>query len=407
MSSLRVSKVMLLSLDDPAKGGGVGGKHTHIRLLAKGLEAQGVKTTIISARVSLAFKLLHLWPGALRRRLTSSQGQRYLHYEHQFGEELRRNLKKFRETVDVVNPHDVVSEMILREDGRFKDTPVALTLHGYYAREAASDGEIEENSAEYKTLLEIEKEAYAHATKIICVDSRISDYVLEDTSIKTTKVAVIPNAIDAEEFRPPTPEQRKTFRDKLRIPAESFILFCPRRLVLKNGVVYAVLAMRPLVEKKPDSLLIIAGDGPERANLERIAKEDWVKNRVRFVGGVPHDAVYGYYAAADLIVIPSILSAGVEEATSLSMLEGMACALPVVVTSIGGLKETVKDGRTGVVVEPSNPEAIADAALKLAADPELAKRLGVAARSFVEENNSYKSHASAVLAEYENALPPE
>ena len=400
---MAISNVLLLSMDDPEKGGGVGGKHTHIRLLAKGLEGLGVRTQVVSAQVTFRFKLLHLWPGAVRRRLMKSRDRRYLRYEMQFAEQLRRNLRKTTAKVDLVNPHDAMSEMILREDGRFKETPVVLTLHGYYAREAASDGEIKEGSPEYRTILEIEKEAHIHASRIVCVDSRIKDYVLSDPEISATKVVAIPNAVDVDAFVPPTEERRKAYRSKLDIPGGTFALLCPRRLVQKNGVWYAVLSMRLLLEKNPNALLIIAGDGPERSSLEAAAKEDRAKDRIRFVGSIPHDDVYEYYAAADVIVIPSIPSAGVEEATSLSMLEGMACAKPVIVTSVGGLKETVKDRITGLVVQPANPEAIAEAALMLAADPNLRMKLGSAARERVVKNNSYLAHAQAVLAEYEKA----
>ncbi len=156
---MAVSKVLLLSMDDPAKGGGVGGKHTHIRLLAKGLERLGVRTQIVSARETFGFKLLHLWPGAVRRRLMKDQDKRYVHYSMQFAAQLRRNLRKNPGDTDLVNPHDAMAEMVLREDGRFKGTPVVLTVHGYYAREAASDGEIREGSPEYTMILDVEKEA--------------------------------------------------------------------------------------------------------------------------------------------------------------------------------------------------------------------------------------------------------
>jgi glycosyltransferase involved in cell wall biosynthesis len=403
---MATSKVLLLSMDDPAKGGGVGGKHTHIRLLAKGLEGLGVRTQIVSARATFGFKLLHLWPGAVRRRLMKRQDKRYVHYNMQFAEQLRRNLRRSADKADVVNPHDAMAETVLREDGRFMETSVVLTLHGYYAREAASNGEISEGSPEYRMILEIEKEAYVHATRIICVDSRIKDYVLSDPDIRTTKVVAIPNAVDVDEFVPPTEEKRKACRSSLGIPGESLVLLCPRRLVPKNGVLYAVLSMRSLLEKNPNALLLVAGNGPERSSLETTAKEHGVKDRVRFVGSIPHDDVYQYYAAADVVVIPSILSAGVEEATSLSMLEGMACAKPVIVTSVGGLKETVRNGITGLVVEPANPEAIAEAAIRLAADPDLRMKLGSAARAHVVENNSYVAHAQSVLAEYEKAVSP-
>jgi len=86
------------------------------------------------------------------------------------------------------------------------------------------------------------------------------------------------------------------------------------------------------------------------------------------------------------------------------MLEGMSCAKPVIVTDVGGLKETVRDGETGLVVQQGSPEAIAHAVDKLLRDPALATRLGKAAREYVKNNHSYTNHAKRMLAEFERAV---
>jgi len=98
-----------------------------------------------------------------------------------------------------------------------------------------------------------------------------------------------------------------------------------------------------------------------------------------------------------------VLSAGVEEATSLSMLEGMATGKPVIVTDVGGLKETVKHGETGLIVKQADPRAIARAIEELMEDKNLGLRLGAAARDYVQESHSYLTHARGILAECERA----
>lgn len=400
---MTVSKVLLLSMDDPTKGGGVGGKHTHLRLLAKGLQNLKVETETVSARETLAFRLFHRWPGALVRRFHTTQDKRYMHYEMQFAEQLRRNLRKSEFKADVCNPHDAMAATVLRENKRTSEIPIVLTLHGYYAREAASDGELTEGSPEYKTFQEIEEQAYQHASRIVCVDSRIRDYVVSFDGVAPQKVSVMANAVDTESFVPSSAEQKNAIRDRLGISHSAFVLLCPRRLVAKNGVSNAVLAMQTLLKGDPESLLVLAGNGPERQSLERLVRQANELEKVRFEGSVPHDRIRDYFAAADVIVIPSVPSAGVEEATSLSMLEGMACAKPILASSVGGLKETVRDGVTGLLIPPGDPAAIAETAHKLKADPELMTRLGNAAREYVVKNHSYLTHAQKMLAEYELA----
>jgi len=396
--------VLIVSVDDPWKGGGVGGKHTHIRQLQKGLGASGVQAQVACVKKTPSFKFLHLYPGALRRRLMKDKGDRFAHYVKQYDEQLRRNLRRTDLDFTWVNPHDVVAANAIGErlskDG--KTVPMILTLHGYFTREASSDAEISEASEHFKHYMEIERKACERAWRIVCVDSRIGEYVKSTFGVRAERITVIPNAVDVERFHPVSEEQKTVARQELEIPKDAFIILCPRRLVPKNGVAFAVKAMKEL-DRNRKALLILAGDGPERRSIEDLVKAEGLTERVLIKGSVPHGIIDKYYVAADAIVIPSVLSAGVEEATSLSMLEGMATGKPVIVTDLGGLKETVRHGETGLIVRQGEPEAISRAVEKLMRDKELMLGLGTAARDYVQRNHSSLAHARAVLADYERA----
>ena len=396
--------VLIVSVDDPWKGGGVGGKHTHIRQLQKGLGANGVNAQVACVKKTPSFKFLHLYPGALRRRLMKDKGDRFAHYVKQYDEQLRRNLRRTDLDFTWVNPHDVVAANAIGErlskDG--KTVPMILTLHGYFTREAASDAEISEASEHFKHYMEIERKACERAWRIVCVDSRIGEYVKSTFGVRAERITVIPNAVDIERFHPVSEEQKTVARQELEIPKDAFIILCPRRLVPKNGVAFAVKAMKEL-DRNRKALLILAGDGPERRSIEDLVKAEGLSERVLIRGSVQHRIIDRYYAAADAIVIPSVLSAGVEEATSLSMLEGMAAGKPVIVTDIGGLKETVQNGETGVVVRQADSGALNHAVERIMSDREFADRLGTAARSFVEKRHSHTAHAVAMLCEYDRA----
>ncbi|OGS43147.1 MAG: hypothetical protein A3K76_01515, partial [Euryarchaeota archaeon RBG_13_57_23] len=337
-----VRKVLIVSVDDPYKGGGVGGKHTHIRLLADGLQILGVPVQIAAVKNTLSFRLLRRYPGAVRRRLLRSRDERYAHYMGQHAAELMRVLG--RQPLDdmIANPQDVVSADVLREALEKKSIQMrtVLTLHGYFTMEATSDKELHEGSPQYVRFKETEKRVYEHATRIICVDSKIRDYVLSMSSTRAEKVAVIPNAVDVNLFRPPTPDQKNAYRKELEIPEDALVVLCPRRLVAKNGVKFAVQAMIRVAKSNPKAILIQAGDGPEERCIEDLISQGRLWETVRMVGSVPHERIVKFYGASDLVLIPSVASAGVEEATSLAMLEGMASGKPVIVTDIGGLKET-------------------------------------------------------------------
>lgn len=403
--SQRSGKALIVSLDDPSKGGGVGGKHTHIRLLAKGLSTHGMAAEIAAPKITPTFKYLRLYPGAFVRRLLTGRDAKYAHYSGQYAKELGRVLQRISKAPEYVNAQDVVAMAKLLEihPDWARDVPIILTLHGYFTREAASDGELREGSLQYQRFLEMERRVYRNAWRIVCVDTRIREYVSSIENVEEKRMSVLPNAVDTDTFVPATPARRTASRQKLGLPDDAFVILCPRRLVAKNGVTFAVKALASLKDTLPSARLILAGDGPQKAEIEGMIHTEGLRDRVRVEGSVPHDNILRYYDASDAVLIPSVQVAGVEEATSLSMLEGMACGKPVIVTNVGGLKETVRDGVTGLVVIQKDSEAIAKEILDISKNAELAALLGKNARKYVEEHHSYVEHAKTMLAEYRKA----
>lgn len=404
-----IRNILIATADDPWKGGGVGGKHTHIRLLIKGLSEVGVKTDLATVKETVSFRCMRLYPGSIKHRILRSPRQvRYERYVSRYSDELLRSLlKRINDSHEIVNPHDVIAVKgaldAYERKGR-EPPPIVLTLHGYYSREACSVGEMPEESPQYERAMALERAMYEKTSRIVCVDSRIRRYVLDEADICDSRVTVLANAVDTSGFVPIEDMKKNALRSSLGLPEDRLMILCPRRLVPKNGVLYAVSAMKQVVKSVPDALLILAGSGPQRREIESTAKSLGLENNVLFSGSIPHDKIGGFYSASDIVLVPSILSSGVEEATSLSMLEGMACGKPVIVTNVGGLKETVVDGKTGIIVPDKDADAIAAAAVRLWNDKELANDLGVGARLYIERNHSYRVHTERMLEQCRLAL---
>ncbi len=131
--------------------------------------------------------------------------------------------------------------------------------------------------------------------------------------------------------------------------------------------------------------LVLVGDGPERARLERLVAGLGLDDVVRLTGAVPRTGVVAELQRADVFALPmrTRLAGLNPEGLGLASLEAAACGLPVVVGRSGGAPETVLAGRTGFVVDPHDHAALADRLLALLADPPAARAMGLAGRRFV------------------------
>jgi glycogen synthase len=405
LSEIKCKKAQLVSIDNPNKNGGVGGKHTHIRLLLNGLNRLGVEASCASPPDDLTFKVLHLLPGHLARRSIGSKDERYCHWLTQFRKGLQKNLMSTKFDFQVCNPQDVIAHLdaVKMAKNRDREIRTVLTLHGYYTDEMVSVGSVNKDSSTALRMKKAEVHAYEDADRIVCVDNRIMKYVKE-TAAPKNDISVIPNAIDVDRFKPIEPSDMLVLRHRLNFHEKDRIIICARRLVPKNGVEHMVMAMPEILRHVPDAILVVAGDGPQKKEIEIRIRELDISSHVRMLGSLPHTEMLGYTQVANVEVVPSVISSNVEEATSLAMLEGMACRKPLVVSMIGGLKETIIDASTGLFTEQANPRDIADKVILVLSDDDLSRTLGANAREYVVKNHSHVNHAKRFIEQYTLAM---
>ena len=146
------------------------------------------------------------------------------------------------------------------------------------------------------------------------------------------------------------------------------------RLDQRKGFPVAVDAFRRLGASREDLRLVVAGDGPDRDEVDRLGDGD--RERVRMLGRVPHAELPAVAAACALYLGPAIGG----ESFGVVLVEAMAAGLPVVASAIPGYDEVVRDGVDGLLVPPRNPAALAAAAGRVLGDPALAERLAAAGR---------------------------
>ncbi len=156
------------------------------------------------------------------------------------------------------------------------------------------------------------------------------------------------------------------------------------RLVPHKGVDVTLEALARLAPSRAGLRYAVAGEGPDRERLEARAAELGVADRVRFLGAVPEDLLPGLYAAADLYVGLSREEGREVEGFGISFVEASASGLPVVAGRAGGVPDAVRDGETGILVDPRDPGAAAAAIRRILEEPALGHRLGETGRRAAE-----------------------
>ncbi len=188
---------------------------------------------------------------------------------------------------------------------------------------------------------------------------------LREGGVPDERVVRIPSAVDPEALRP---RVGRAATRRAEGAGDEVVLLALAALVRRKGLDVLLHALARLADRELRPALWIAGDGPERGPLEKLAGELGLSQQVRFLGRRSDPAEL--LAACDVLVLPSRL-----EGLGVAALEAMAAGRAVVATRVGGLGDAVVDGRTGLLVPPEDAVALADALAKLVADPALRERL--------------------------------
>ncbi len=203
-------------------------------------------------------------------------------------------------------------------------------------------------------------------------------------------VDVIPYGVDLERFSP-----RKHEGDGPPV------IGSVGRLSPEKGLKYLLQAMAVVVREEPQARLLLAGDGPERRALQRLASELGLADRIEFAGEVAHEQVPAILARMDVFAMPSTW-----EGFGVAALEAEAMELPVVASNVHGIPDVVEDGVSGTLVPPKDVGALSGALLRLLRDGEERRRMGLAARELVASRYSWTDCTRRMEALYDELVGP-
>lgn len=226
----------------------------------------------------------------------------------------------------------------------------------------------------------------AGARFVACVTAPLRQQVREKVGLPEERTPVLWMGVDTDAFR--SNGERAYEPNRLHLVTVA-------RLNPMKGHCHALAAIGQALARGCDIRYTIAGEGPHRAEIDAAVRRLGLADRVEMAGTLSEAAVLALLQRADAFVLPSV---GLGEAAPVSVMEAMACGLPVIASVIGGTPDMISNGADGILVPQADEQALADAFVRLAQNPHERRRLGAAARARAEREFDARQAARRLLA---------
>jgi len=285
--------------------------------------------------------------------------------------------------------------------GRQLDIPVVYEIRAFWEDAAVDHGSTHEGSLRYRLTRSLETWAVQHADAVTVICEGLRNDLI-GRSIAADKITVIPNAVDIDKFSVGGAPDA-ALKMKLGLGTSRVLGFIGS-FYAYEGLDLLIAALPAILKQIPDVKVLLVGGGPQDAALRQQVMALDLKERVVFTGRVPHDEVNRYYDLIDVLVYARHPMRLTELVTPLKPLEAMAQGRLMVASDVGGHKELIQDGKTGVLFRAGNGGDLASkvvALLKFEQGWDAMKRNG---RQFVENERNWVASVARYQAVYGDLL---
>ncbi|HTL61721.1 MAG TPA: glycosyltransferase [Nitrospira sp.] len=372
--------------------GGVdcGGQNLYVAKVAKSLSSLGYEVDVFTRRDDDQLPEVVEWDQGIRVLYVPAGPPRYIRKEdlypfmQEFTEYMVRFCRHQRKAYDLIHANFWMSGLVAAEMKRRLGIPFVITFHalGRVRRlhQQQADGFPD-------VRFSVEDRLVAEADRLIAEAPQDAGDLIRLYGADPSRIVIVPCGFDPEEL---WPLDKASARTAIGLPADEGIILHVGRMVPRKGIDTVIRAYaRFLVDHDaPTRLLVVGGESdepdpertPEIGRLQRLAHELGVQDRVCFVGRRGRSHLKYYYSAADVFVTTPWY-----EPFGITPLEAMACGTPVIAANVGGLKFSVRDGETGYLVPPGDPDALAERFRLLYSSPTLLRVFGQQAVQRVNE----------------------
>ncbi len=410
MLSKNRGKVALISVHgDPAVNIGkeeAGGQNVYVRQVGEALARQGWQVDMFTRRSDADQpEIVEHSPNCRTIRLTAGPQkfvprQKIFNYLPEFVKAFINFQHQQKTIYPIIHTNYWLSAWVGME---IKKVQTVRHLHTYHSLGAVKYRSVTTVPLIAKTRLRVEKQCLETADMIIATSPQEQEHMRSLVSTKGD-ITVIPCGTDIECFGS---VDRQSGRAKLGINPEDKVVMYAGRFDERKGIETLVRAIAKEEVKSHQNLkfIIVGGytpgesDGQEKERITNIVQELGIEDITQFAGRVQHQDLAAYYAAADLCVVPSHY-----EPFGLVAIESMAARTPVVASDVGGLKFSVVDQVTGLLVPPQDEAAFAEAIDSILSSPKWREQLGNNARKRVEAKFSWNGVANQLDQQYLSEL---
>ncbi len=303
--------------------------------------------------------------------------------------DLRRRLEEVvRETSpDVLHAHSpALNGLAALQVGRKVGLPVVYEVRAFWEDAAVDHGTSRAWGLRYRATRYLETWVLRRADAITTICEGLRQDIVA-RGVPASRVTVIPNAVDIARFRVDAPAD-PALRSALRLDGCRVLGFVGS-FYGYEGLSLLLDAMPRILRAVPEARLLLVGGGIEEERLRAQAAALHLGDAVRLTGRVPNAEVDRYYSLCDLMVYPRLAMRLTDLVTPLKPLEAMAQGKIVLASDVGGHRELIRDGETGVLFAAGSADALAEAAIELLAHPERWPALRLAGRSYVERERTW------------------
>jgi glycosyltransferase involved in cell wall biosynthesis len=286
---------------------------------------------------------------------------------------------------------------------RSKRVPFVFEVRDLWPESLAAVGMGEANSLLHRSLARIAGFLYRHADRIVVVTPAFEDYLVKHWRVPREKISVIENGVETQLFAPePSSGKAAVLRKELASDGK-FVVSYIGTMGMAHGLETIITTASQLRDTNPEIIFLMLGEGAEKERIAALARDRGLNN-LRFVDQQPREKIPAYICASDVCLVLLKKTDLFKTVIPTKMLEFMSCARPVILGVDGQARAILEEARGGLVIEPENSDALADAIRYLATNREAARTLGKNGREYVVRKFSRPQTAERYIHVLEHVL---